>query len=165
MGAFSSKSVKRYPFYSIDNPKAPIQLSISKIHFPPPSTSSHRAQPNMHVRMLRPHETPPPPATPPSIDLPKHPLPKPDRMIWHPAYKPRMLLPPPRHPQPLHRAPIMLRADMALAAILQHHIPQPARHDKTRQRGRSTPVDIDAASDIVIVGFEVDEAAPAAGPV
>lgn len=54
---------------------------------------------------------------------------------------------------------------MALGAILNHDVQQPACHDETRQSRRGAPVDIHAPGDIVVVGLEVDEAAVAAGPV
>lgn len=114
--------------------------------------------------MNRPHQTPSTPPTPPPTDRKPDPLRQSEHSIRQKPHKARMPLIPPRDLQSLHRSPIVLRTHMPLRTVLVHDIPQPARHDRARERDADRPVCVDAAAIVLRRVGEVDEAAAPDGP-
>ncbi len=114
--------------------------------------------------LSRPNQTSPPPSRPPPTNPIKRQLPHPYHPIRHRPHETRVLLEPPRRPQPPHRVGVVFRADVALRAVLRHDVGEAGGHDEDGEAGRDAPVVVDAVGGVVGVGLEVDEAA-AFGPV
>ena len=113
---------------------------------------------SIQLCISRPDQTSPSSSRPAPADEMKNELPKRDQRIRHHPHEARVLLEPARTPQPLHRAAVVLGADVALRAVFRHDVSEARGHDEYGEAGGGAPVVVDAVGGVVGVGLEVDEA-------